>query len=192
MNTNATIKGGYCMNYIIGQALGIVATVCTIILPFFKKKWQILALNIAVNLLVAMNYVLIGQIGSAAVLCLVAVVQSIVSMIHSVKGTQVSAGETILFAVLYVGCGLTGIITAPGFVWAVNYENLLELLPIVGALMLMISVFAPDEQTTRKYLLVNGIIWTLYALAVGSTTFLTNLVAAISTASALYKYRKKA
>lgn len=179
------------MNYYLGQALGIVATVCTIILPFFKKKWQILALNIAVNGLVACNYLLIGQIGSAAALCLVAIVQSAVSMVHSTKGTPVSTGETILFAALYVGCGLAGIITAPGFVWAVNYENLLELLPIVGALMLMISVFAPDEQTTRKYLLINGIIWTVYALAVGSTTFLTNLVASVSTASALWKYRNK-
>lgn len=180
------------MRYIIGQALGIAATFCTIILPFFKRKWQILTLNIAVNLLVALNYILIGQIGSAAVLCLVAVAQSVVSMIHNAKGTKVSTWETILFALLYVGCGLFGITTAPGFVWAVNYKNLLELLPIVGALMLMISVFAPNEQTTRKYLLVNGIIWTVYAFAVGSTTFLTNLVAAISTASALYKYRKKA
>ena len=98
------------MNYIIGQVLGIAATVCTIILPFFKKKWQILALNIAVNLLVAMNYILIGQIGSAAVLCLVAVVQSIVSMVHSTRGTAVPTWESILFAVLYVGCGLFGII----------------------------------------------------------------------------------
>ena len=180
------------MNYYIGQALGIVATVCTIILPFFKKKWQILALNIAVNLLVACNYLLIGQIGSAAVLCLVAVAQSIVSMVHSAKGTKVSTAETILFAALYVGCGVAGILTAPGFVWALTYDNLLELLPIVGALMLMISVFAPDEQTTRKYLLVNAILWTVYAFAVGSTTALTNLVASVSTASALWKYRKRA
>lgn len=180
------------MNYFLGQALGIVSTVCTIILPFFKKKWQILALNIAVNGLVACNYLLIGQIGSAAALCLVAIVQSVVSMVHSVKGTKVSTGETVLFALLYVGCGIAGILTAPGFVWALTYENLLELLPIVGALMLMISVFAPDEQTTRKYLLINGIIWTVYALAVGSSTFLTNLVASVSSASAMWKYRKKA
>ena len=58
--------------------------------------------------------------------------------------------------------------------------------------MLMFCVFAPDEQTTRKWLLGNAIIWTIYSLAVGSTTILANLVSAVSTASALYKYRKKA
>ena len=179
------------MNYIIGQGLGILATVCTIILPFFKKKWQILALNIAVNLLVATNFILIGQIGSAAFLCLVAVVQSIVSIVHNFKGTKVHMGETILFFVLYVGCGLFGMITAPGFVWAVNYENLLELMPIAGALMLMISVFAPDEQATRKWLLANASIWTVYTALVGSTAFFADLIAAVSTASARYKSRKK-
>ncbi|MBQ9148868.1 MAG: YgjV family protein [Oscillospiraceae bacterium] len=179
------------MNYIIGQGLGLLSTVCTIILPFFKKKWQILSLNIAVNLLLTLNFLLIGQFGSAMFLCLVAVVQSIVSIFHSVKNTKVTLPETILFAVLYVGFGVFGILTAPGFVWALNFDNLLEILPIIGALMLMISVFAPDEQTTRKWLLANALTWTVYTAIVGSTAFFTDLVAAVSTASALYKYRKK-
>ncbi|MBO4938963.1 MAG: YgjV family protein [Oscillospiraceae bacterium] len=180
------------MNYIIGQILGLCSTVCTIILPFFRKKWQILALNIAVNALLTLNFLLIGQFGSAAFLCLVAVGQSIVSIVHNVKKTKVTTPETILFFILYVGFGFFGIVTAPGFVMELNRTNLLELLPIIGALMLMISVFAQDEQTTRKWLLANALIWTVYTAIVGSTAFFTDLVAAISTASALYKYRKEA
>jgi hypothetical protein len=179
------------MSYIIGQFLGICSTVCTIILPFLKKKWQLLIANILVNLLICLNMILIGQFGSAAFLCLVAVVQSIVSIGHSTKGTKVSLTEAIIFTVLYVGAGAFGIITAPGFVWEVNASNLLELMPIIGALLLMVSVFSPDEQTTRKWLLGNAIIWTVYTAIVGSTAFFTDLVAVISTSSALYKYRKK-
>lgn len=180
------------MNYIIGQILGLFSTICTIILPFFQKKWQILTLNIAVNILLTLNFLLIGQFGSAVFLCLVAVVQSIVSIFHNVKHTKISIIESILFFLLYIGFGFFGIVTAPGFVMEVNLTNLLELLPILGALMLMISVFAQDEQTTRKWLLANALIWTIYTAIVGSTAFFTDLVAAISTASALYKYRKKA
>jgi hypothetical protein len=179
------------MAYLIGQTLGIMSTVCTIILPFLKKKWQLLAANILVNLLICLNMILIGQFGSAAFLCLVAVVQSIVSIGHSTKGTKVSLTEAIIFTVFYVGAGAFGIITAPGFVWEVNASNLLELMPIIGALLLMVSVFSPDEQTTRKWLLGNAIIWTVYTAIVGSTAFFTDLVAVISTSSALYKYRKK-
>ena len=180
------------MQYIIGQILGIGSTVCTIILPFFKKKWQILAANILVNLLISLNFILIGKIGSAAFLCMVAVAQSIVSMVHDNKGTPISLVEKILFLALYVGFGFFGIVTAPGFVPEINTTNLLELMPIVGALMLMFSVFSKSEQTMRKFLLCNATIWTIYTAIVGSTAFFTDLVCMVSTTSALIKYRKKA
>ena len=179
------------MSYLIGQIFGLCSTVCTIILPFLKKKWQLLAANILVNLLICLNMLLIGQFGSAAFLCLVAVVQSIVSIGHSTKGTKVSTAEAILFTVLYVGAGAIGIITAPGFVWELNRQNLIELMPIIGALLLMISVFSPDEQTTRKWLLGNALIWTAYTAIVGSTAFFTDLICVITTSTALYKYRKR-
>ena len=177
--------------YILGQIFGLMSTVCTIILPFFRKKWQILILNIAINVLVAANMLMIGQIGSAAFLCMVAVVQSIVSMYHDSKGKPVSVAEQILFGALYVGFGLLGIVTAPGFVWELSWEIALELMPIVGALMLMFSVFAKDEQTLRKFLLANALIWTVYSAIVGSTVFFTDLASTISVSAALYKYRRK-
>lgn len=179
------------MLYIIGQIFGVLSTVCTIILPYFRKKWQILILNIAVNVLVAANMVCIGQFGSAAFLCLVAVVQSIVSMLHDKKGTPVSLAEKLLFGLLYVSFGLFGIVTAPGFVWELSWTNALELMPIIGALMLMFSVFAKDEQTLRKFLLANALTWTVYTAIIGSTVFFTDLASTISVATALYKYRKR-
>lgn len=179
------------MLYFIGQLFGIIATVLSIVAPFFKKKWQILANIIAVNLLMALNFVCIGQIGSAIFLYLVAIVQSIVSMIHTSKGTEIPPAEKILFFILYVGCGFLGMVTAPDFVWEINGHNLLELLPILGAVMLMISVFTRGEQTTRKFLLANAIIWSVYTAIVGSTTFFAEITAVCSTSAALYKYRKK-
>lgn len=179
------------MSYIIGQILGLLSTVCTIILPFFKKKWQLMAANIAVNLLICLNMLLIGQIGSAAFLCLVAVIQSAVSMVHSNKGTKAGIGETVLFTLLYLGAGFFGLFTSPEFVWAINTYNLIELMPIIGALLLMVSVFAPDEQSTRKWLLGNALIWTVYTAIVGSTAFFTDLVCVFTTSTALWKYRKQ-
>lgn len=179
------------MIYITGQILGILSGICTIILPFFKRKWQILALNIAVNVLVAANMICIGQFGSAAFLCMVAVVQSIVSMLHDKSGKPVTLAEKILFFALYLGFGLFGMISAPDFEWALNWNNALETMPIIGALMLMFSVFAKKEQTLRKFLLANATIWTIYTGIIGSTVFFTDLFSMISTATALYKYREK-
>ena len=179
------------MQYIIGQILGIGSTVCTIILPFFKKKWQILAANILVNLLISLNFILIGKIGSAAFLCMVAIAQSIVSMVHDNKGTPISLVEKILFLVLYVGFGFFGIFTAPGFVPEINATNLLELTPLAGTALMMAAIYAPNEQATRKLLLANGILWTIYALTKGSSTFLTNATSATAAGIALWRYRNQ-
>ena len=176
--------------YLTGQILGIIATVVTVLMPLFQKKWQMLAATIAGNLLMALNFFMIGQIGSAIFMYFVAIAQSAVSMHHTVKQTKVQVWEQMLFCGLYVGLGFFGILTAPGFVPGLSGKNLLELLPIVGSAMLTFSIFARSEQTTRKFLLVNASIWAVYTAIVGSTTFFAEFFAAVTTAAALWKYRK--
>lgn len=177
------------MNYIIGQALGVLSTACAIFRPFCKKKWQILMLNAAINLLVASNYILIGRFGSASVLCLLAIVQSVVGAVHDRRGTQPPLWEIVLFTILYVTVGLLGIITAPGFVFELSAANALELMPIAGSMLMMAALFAPETQTIRKFLLANSAIWVTYAILRGSSTFMTNAVSGIATATALCRYR---
>ena len=81
------------MQYILGQILGILATMVSILMPMLRKKWQMLGATIACNLLLALNFILIGQLGSGAYLCFVAIVQSVVSMRHTVNKTKASAWE---------------------------------------------------------------------------------------------------
>ena len=176
--------------YILGQILGLVGTVVTIETPQFRTKCQILFCNALVNALNALNFTMLGQTGSAVFLCLVAIVQSFVSMLHEKKQVAVLAWETILFFALYVGFGFYGMVSSDGFVWAITMHNLLQMLPIIGAVMLMFSIFAKGEQKTRAYLLFNGAAWLIYTAAIGSTTFFTSIASIVSTITALWKYRK--
>ena len=123
--------------YLIGQFCGLLTIACSLIMPFLKKKWQLLWANIAINGLVIANLILIDQLGSACYLCVVAIIQSLLALLRIKNEKPVSKAETILFTIAYVGFGFFGIVTAPGFVPAINYRNLLELLPILGALALM-------------------------------------------------------
>ena len=175
--------------YLIGQGLGIFSTLCAIARPFCKKKVQILAMNIGVNLLVALNYILIGQFGSGAMLGLVCVCQSLCSIFHEVRKKQVPNWEIALFGVLYLIFGLVGLFSAVGFPPALAFSTLLELTPLAGTAMMMAAIYAPNEQTTRKLLLANGILWTIYALTKGSSTFLTNATSASAAGIALWRYR---
>ena len=179
------------MGYIIGQIFGLLTIVCSLIMPFLKKKWQLLAANITINALVILNLVLIGQFGSGAFLCMVAIVQSVVALGRTGQDQNPGTPETVVFTIAYIFFGILGIVTAPGFVPAVNCENLLELLPILGALALMVSVFVRDEQETRKWLLCNAVFWVIYSSAVGSSVVFNDILAVISTSAALYKYRRK-
>ena len=46
--------------YIIAQAFGIFATLCCFAMPLFKKKWQMLMINIGGNLFFILNLLLLG------------------------------------------------------------------------------------------------------------------------------------
>ena len=109
---------------------------------------------------------------------------------HEKKQTAVLIWETILFFVLYAGFGFYGMISSDDFVWAITMHNLLQLLPIIGAVMLMFSVFAKGEQKTRVFLLLNSAAWLIYTAAIGSTIFFTSVASIVSTIAALWKYRK--
>lgn len=175
--------------YILGQICGVIGTIITIVQPQFQKKEQIMICCILTNAMNALNFTLIGQTGSAVFLCLVAVVQALVSIWHERRKNQVSIRETVLFFLLYVGFGFYGMVTSEGFVWALDRHTLLELLPIIGALMLMLSVFAKGEQKTRLFLFLNGAAWSVYTAVIGAAAFFTALAAMFSSAAAMWKYR---
>ena len=176
--------------YILSQILGLIGTAVTIATPQFRTKFQILFCNASVNALNALSFAMLGQTGSAVYLCLIAIVQALVSMWHEKKQTAVMLWETILFFILYAGFGFYGMISSDGFVWAITMHNILELLPIIGAVMLMFSVFAKGEQKTRFFLFLNSAAWLIYTAAIGSTVFFTSVASIISTITALWKYRK--
>ncbi len=177
--------------YSLGQFCGVAGTLITLVRPHMKQREQMLLCGILVNAMSALNFVLIGQTGSAVFLCLIAIVQSVVSIWHERRNAPVSVGENILFFLLYMGFGFYGMITSEGFVWGISWHNVLQLLPIIAALMLMLSVFAKDEQKTRVFLLLNGAAWIVYTAVIRSTTFFTTVVSMVSTGAALWKYRKK-
>ena len=179
------------MTYLLGQFFGLIATAACIIVPLFKKKWQMLVNTAVVNIMMALNLIFIGEIGSAVCLCTVAVVQCFVSLIHNARNTHPGRGETILFLLLYIGFGFFGLVTAPGFVWAINGRNLLELMPIVGSLLSMAFVFIREEQRARWLLLATCSVWAVYTALIGSTTFFAQAFSILTTVAALHRYGRK-
>ena len=176
------------LNYILAQAFGIFATLCCFAMPLFKKKWQMLLINVGGNLFFILNLLLLGyhETGNlfanatAMIVNVVSLVQVLLSYWHVIKGTPVTMVENALFLGLYVGMGFIG------------FQRALDFLPIVASVFNMLAVFQKDEQKTRYLVLFNASIFCLYYIIIGSTSMFAELLAAITTVIGLIKYRKKA
>jgi len=172
--------------YLEAQAFGVFATLCCFAMPLFKKKWQMLLVNVASNLFFILNLLLLGlhETGdlfanaTAMIVNVVSLVQVLISYWHIQKKIPVSTGENIVFLLLYVGMGFVG------------FNRALDLLPIVASVFNMLAVFQKDEQKTRILILFNASIFCLYYIIIGSTSLLAELLAVITTVIALVKYRK--
>ena len=179
------------MNRTVGQIIGIASSVITVLNPVYKKKLMMLCNNIMTNLLLGLNLVFLGEFGSGIFLFAVAVVQAIINLIHTLKGQQVKTAEKIIFFILYVGLGFYGLVTAPGFVPAINVQNLVELLPIAGAVFSMSFVFARKEQVARRYLLCCDSLWAIYYIIIRSTALIGSCISITLCLISLYRYREK-
>ena len=176
------------LNYIIAQAFGIFATLCCFAMPLFKRKWQMLLVNVAGILFFILNLLFLGyhETGNifanatAMIVNVVSLVQVLISYWHVKKGTPVTTVENIIFLLLYVGMGFVG------------FNRALDFLPIIASVFNMLAVFQKDEQKTRLLVLCNASIFCAYYIIIGSTSLLAELMAVITTLIGLIKYRKKA
>lgn len=166
------------MSYIIGQGFGLLASLCCMIQPLWKKKWQIMVSATGSNLFAVFNLLFLGQFGSGAIICAVGVVQGLISLWHLQGERPVRMIENIIFLALYVGCGLLG------------FKGVIDLLPIAGSILYMLMAFQRDEQKSRWLLLGNAAVFFVYYALVGSTTVIAEIFAIATSCAAIYKYRK--
>lgn len=165
------------MVYVIGQVLGIISTLCCLISPFFKKKWQMLVSSMVANALVALNLIMLDKVGSAVILNCVAIIQITISIFRLNSGKAVTKLENIIFLVAYVVLGSLGV------------KGILDILPIFGTLFFMLAVFQKDVQATRKLNTANALTYLLYYILVGSTAALGQVVSIAANVIAMYKNR---
>ena len=136
--------------------------------------------------------IVVGMIiGSGIFLFSVAIVQAIVNLIHTLRDKPPAKWEYALFFCLFVGLGFYGLFTSPDFVFALNGKNLLELLPIIGAVFSMLFVSTRDERIARRYLMCCNIMWGSYHTIIGSTAVFGSLFSGTSCLIAMIRDRKR-
>lgn len=165
--------------YYIGQAVGILVTIGAVVNLQLKKKQHMYILSIIVNILSALNILLLGGFSSGVLICLVADIQIAMAIWHDKKQTEARLPEQIIFLALYVVSGLLG------------FNTWIDILSIVAAVLYMLAMFQKKEQNIRLFLLGNMATWTVYHAVLGSTAIFAQLAGIVSSLIALARYRKK-
>ena len=86
--------------YYIGQVVGILVTIGAIVNLQLKKKKHMYILSIVVNILSALNILLLDGFSSGVIICLVADIQIVLAIWHDKKQTEVNLAEKIIFFAL--------------------------------------------------------------------------------------------
>ena len=165
--------------YWTGQAIGILVTIGAIINLQLKKKQHMYILSIVVNILSALNILLLDGFSSGVIICLIADIQIAMAIWHDKKQTQAKLPEQIIFFALYVAGGLLG------------FNTWIDILSIVAAALYMFAMFQKKEQNIRLFLLGNMATWTVYHAILGSTAIFAQLAGIVSSVIALIRYRKQ-
>ena len=166
--------------YIAGQIVGILVTITVIVIQQLKSRKQILWASVFVNVLGALNVLLLdGKLGSGVTVNFVAIAQILVALWHEKKNTKESLIEKIIFLGLYVGVGV------------ISFSRPLDILAILAAVFYMVAMLQKKEQNIRLCLLANMTSWTIYHGILGSTGIFAQIAGIVSALIALYRYRKK-
>ena len=144
------------------------------------------AMAILSNVLSGLNFLLLGQI-SACGISVVAILQAIFAIRHTKKGTSPKRVEIVTFGFFYVFGGLLPYLVSG----TLSAFRLIDLLPIIGALLFLGYLAQKKEQSMRLFLLMNILVYLVYNAIILSTQFFAQLVSLISVIIALVRYRKK-
>ena len=184
----------------IGQILGIIVTIGCIVIAQLPKRSQILTAQAFLNVVSAVNLLLVsdGMSGLTASLpCFVAVVHCSVNVIRERKNSLSPLWEKILFSILYfiawsVGFTISLIsLLNQGHTSAEIWKFILTaLLPILAAGFFVASVFMQKEQRMRLCSLGNAGSYATYNLITQNTAIFAHIFTIISITIALIRYRK--
>lgn len=149
------------MSFIIAQVLGLIATGTSMACYQLKNEKHILIGQFVTNLLMAVNFGLLGGISGAWV-CLVAAFATILMFLANKKGgdkkqTVKNILVIIFFAVFIIGSVIT-------------YQSWPDVIVCICALLFTLSIAQEQSGKIRSIMFFNSSLWIIYDVVLGAWT----------------------
>ena len=153
------MSNGRIIKMFAAQILGFVSLVIVVVITFMKDIRKILVGEITVNLVVGLNYLLLGGYSSAG-LAVVSVAHAVVSYMLNKQNKKFPLYLTFIFIAVYVSWTM------------VSYQSWLDLLPVSCSVLYSIAIIQSQASGYRLVKLANSLIWIVYdvMIAAYSTT----------------------
>lgn len=166
-------------NFVIAQIFGILGIVASVASMQFKNRKHIFLALLLLNLFSTLNFVFLGTFASAYI-CFFAILEMLINHLFERKNKPVPIYIIAIYVVINIALGI------------LNFTGLLDIIPILCALIFCATLLTKKEQNIRKLMIGNQTLWLGFDLAVGAYMFsISNVLTIISTAIALYRYGKK-
>jgi hypothetical protein len=158
--------------FIIAQIVGFIASGVNIFTIQIKQKKYILLGFMTMNLLFAINFILL-QSYSGAIISFISAIQTLINYVLEKKEIPFPKWLIPVYLVVSFVCGMA------------TYQSFVDILPVTGSILYTLSIIQKKEKNLRRITLANTILWLIYDLlvmayssAISEVFFLTsNLIA---------------
>lgn len=171
------------MILIISQIIGLAAVGLYLLSYQLKKRKQIVWTTFFSNALYVLQYILLKAFSGAVMDALCAVGSFFAGKKHIPK---------LKPYIKWIATANLVVIATAGVSIAIAQHDIVELLPVVGALLQTGGLFCEDEQNIRKFGLCGTPFWLVYnfiSQAYGAA--LGSVLIIVSAITAMIRYRKK-
>lgn len=172
---------------LVGQGLGVLIILLSVISAQMPKRWQILLTLAGVNLLTVFNQLLVGDGFAVALGCAVATVHCPINAYKAKKKLPTRVWENVVWSLLYFGAWGVGLYLAAG----AGTLSFMDAFPFFGTVTFLLSVFLPKERDVRIFTFANSFVYFIYNVINLNVAAASQLLTMISVVIALVRYRKK-
>lgn len=163
-------------NFIIAQIFGIIGIIFSVLSMQMKTKKNIMLMLLGLNLASALNFLFLNSI-SGSLVCFFAVLETIINYIFDSKNKKVPIYVVIFYIIVNLALGIA------------TYHHIIDIIPIICALLYCATVCTSKEANIRKIMFGNQTLWLIYDLIVKAYMFsISNILTLISIIISIYRY----
>ena len=173
------------LEFYIAQGISILTGILAAFMMQLKKVKIILLFQLAVNLLTALTYILLGGLSGGGI-CLIAIVQTIVMFLYNRKEKKPHWWVLAIFIAAYVACSV------------IYYKSIMDIFPALSAVCFAMSIAMSTPFMSRVWYVFNPLFWIVYDIStLAYVNLVIHVVVFISTVVALirvddiFRLRKK-